>query len=141
MDSGAAARVYVVNNHEPDFYPASTERLLAKLIHTVTDCTASPPAPGCETCLIERYEAPSDAFQLGVDHNNLPRPLDVARRPGTVHLLRPSCHSPPRGPRRSCLRFKSCIAVAPDMRIVLFGDEALKASFPYEHLGVPTPRR
>ncbi len=44
------ARVYVVNDHEPEFYATSTERDAGARTPTATACTASPRARGCATC-------------------------------------------------------------------------------------------
>ena len=88
---------------------------------TATACTASPRARGCATCLIERYGASADAFQLGVEHDTYrPRPSRAAT--DTVDLLRAPRHPAARGADRADGARASCTAAGPDVRIVLFGD-------------------
>ena len=76
------ARAYVVNDHEPEFYPASTERALAEDTYRHgLHCIAA--SPWLRDLLIERYGASADAFQLGVDHDTY-QPRPIARRADTV---------------------------------------------------------
>ena len=58
------ARVYVVNDHEPEFYATSVERTLAEDTYRQgLHCIAA--SPWLRDLLIERYGASADAFQLG----------------------------------------------------------------------------
>ncbi len=80
------ARAYVVNDHEPEFYAASTERALAEDTYRHgLHCIAA--SPWLRDLLIERYGASADAFQLGVEHD-IYQPRPVARRARHGHLLR-----------------------------------------------------
>ena len=80
------ARAYVVNDHEPEFYATSTERVLAEDTYRHgLHCIAA--SPWLRDLLIERYGASADAFQLGVDHDTY-QPRPVARRTRHRHLLR-----------------------------------------------------
>ena len=67
------ARAYIVNDHEPDFYAASTEREMAEDTYRhELHCIAA--SPWLRDLLIDRYATSADAFQLGVDHDALPAP-------------------------------------------------------------------
>lgn len=61
---GCRARAYLVNDHEPEFYGASTERLLAEdsYRHDLYCIAAS---PWLRDLLIDRYGAAAEAFALG----------------------------------------------------------------------------
>ena len=77
------ARVYLVNDHETEFFPTSTERHLAEETYR-RDLHCIAASPWLRDLLIERYGASADAFQLGVDHS-IYAPLDeIARDPNTV---------------------------------------------------------
>ncbi len=79
---GTRARAYVVNDHEPEFYAASIEQVLAEDTYRYgLHCIAA--SPWLRDLLIERYGASADAFQLGVDGDTY-HPLPVQRRADTV---------------------------------------------------------
>lgn len=130
------ARAYVVNDHEPEFFSTSTERVLAQdtYIHGLHCIAAS---PWLRDLLIERYGASADAFQLGVD-GEVYRPLPVERRRDTVVYY--ARHSTPRrAVPIGLMALAELHRRRPGTRIVLFGtDKPLHAAFPYEHLGVLT---
>jgi glycosyltransferase involved in cell wall biosynthesis len=128
------ARAYIVNDHEPEFYATSTERVLARDTYRYDlHCIAA--SPWLRDLLVERYGASADAFQLGVDHGTY-RPLAVQRRNDTVVYY--ARHSTPRrAVPIGLMALTELHRRRPDTRIVLFGaDELLHAAFPYEHLGV-----
>jgi O-antigen biosynthesis protein len=128
------ARAYIVNDHEPEFYAASTEHVLAEDTYGHgLHCIAA--SPWLRDLLVERYEASADAFQLGVDGDTY-RPLPVERRRDTiVYYARHS--TPRRAVPIGLMALAELYRRRPDVRIVLFGtDKALHAAFPYEHLGV-----
>jgi O-antigen biosynthesis protein len=131
------ARAYVVNDHEPEFYAASTEHALAQDTYRHgLHCIAA--SPWLRDLLIERYAASADAFQLGVDHDTYhPRPVE--RRTDTVVYY--ARHATPRrAVPIGLMALAELHRRRPDVRIVLFGtNEALHAAFPYEHLGVLAP--
>jgi glycosyltransferase involved in cell wall biosynthesis len=130
------ARAYVVNDHEPEFYAASTERALAEDTYRQgLHCIAA--SPWLRDLLIERYGASADAFQLGVDGGTY-RPLPVERRTDTV-IYYARHATPRRAVPIGLLALAELHRRLPDLRIVLFGtDKPLHAAFPYEHLGVLT---
>jgi O-antigen biosynthesis protein len=131
------ARAYIVNDHEPEFYAASTEQQLAEDTYRHDlHCIAA--SPWLRDLLIERYGASADAFQLGVDrHTYFPRP--VQRRTDTiVYYARHS--TPRRAVPIGLMALAELHKRMPDVRIVLFGtDKPLHAAFPYEHLSVLSP--
>ncbi len=131
---GTRARAYIVNDHEPEFYAASTEHVLAEDTYRHgLHCIAA--SPWLRDLLIESYGASADAFQLGVDGDTY-RPLPVERRRDTiVYYARHS--TPRRAVPIGLMALAELHRRRPDARIVLFGtDKALHAAFPYQHLGV-----
>jgi glycosyltransferase involved in cell wall biosynthesis len=134
---GTRARAYVVNDHEPEFYAASTEQLLAADTYTHgLHCIAA--SPWLRDLLIERYGASADAFQLGVDGDTY-RPLPVQRRTDTV-IYYARHATPRRAVPIGLMALAELHRRRPDVRIVLFGtDKPLHAAFPYEHMGVLSP--
>jgi glycosyltransferase involved in cell wall biosynthesis len=128
------ARAYIVNDHEPEFFAAATERSLAEDTYRYDlHCIAA--SPWLRDLLIERYGASADAFQLGVDGDTY-KPLPVERRADTVVYY--ARHSTPRrAVPIGLMALAELYRRRPDVRIVLFGTrEPLHAAFPYEHLGV-----
>jgi glycosyltransferase involved in cell wall biosynthesis len=128
------ARAYVVNDHEPEFYAASTERVLAEDTYRHgMHCIAA--SPWLRDLLIDRYGASADAFQLGVDGDTY-RPLPIERSADMVIYY--ARHATPR--RATPIGLMALAELhrrLPNVRIVLFGtDKPLHAAFPYEHLGV-----
>jgi glycosyltransferase involved in cell wall biosynthesis len=131
------ARAYVVNDHEPEFYAASTEQVLAADTYRHDlHCIAA--SPWLRDLLIERYGASADAFQLGVD-SDIYRPLPVQRRTDTV-IYYARHATPRRAVPIGLMALAELHRRRPDVRIVLFGtDKPLHAAFPYEHMGVLSP--
>jgi glycosyltransferase involved in cell wall biosynthesis len=136
---GCRARAYIVNDHEPEFFAAATERSLAEDTYRHDlHCIAA--SPWLRDLLIERYGASADAFQLGVDGDTY-KPLPVERRTDTVVYY--ARHSTPRrAVPIGLMALAELYRRRPDVRIVLFGThEPLHAAFPYEHLGVLSTRQ
>jgi glycosyltransferase involved in cell wall biosynthesis len=131
------ARAYIVNDHEPEFYAASTEREMAEDTYRHDlHCIAA--SPWLRDLLIEHYATSADAFQLGVDHS-LYQPRPVMRRRDTV-IYYARHVTPRRAVPVGLMALSELHRRRPDLRIVLFGDEGkLESPFPYEHLGVLTP--
>jgi glycosyltransferase involved in cell wall biosynthesis len=131
---GCYARAYIVNDHEPEFFPTSTERHVAEdtYRHGV-HCVAG--SPWLADQLRTRYGASADVFGFGVDHD-IYRPREIARREDTViYYAREST------PRRAVPMGLAALAELhrrrPGIRIVLFGfGRHVKTTFPYEHAGV-----
>ena len=133
------ARVYVVNDHEPDFYPASVERVLAEDTYRQgLHCIAA--SPWLRDLLIERYGASADAFRLGVEHDTY-QPRPIARREDTV-IYYARQGTPRRAVPTALAALRELYERRPNIRIVLFGDKTpLETAFPYEHLGVCSPEQ
>jgi glycosyltransferase involved in cell wall biosynthesis len=133
------ARAYIVNDHEPEFFAAATERSLAEDTYRYDlHCIAA--SPWLRDLLVERYGASADAFQLGVDGVTY-KPLHVERRTDTVVYY--ARHSTPRrAVPIGLMALAELYRRRPDVRILLFGTrEPLHAAFPYEHLGVLSTRQ
>jgi O-antigen biosynthesis protein len=130
------ARVYLVNDHEPEFSPTSTERLLAEDTYRHgMHCIAA--SPWLRDLLADRYGASADAFQLGVDHQTYrPRPVQ-RRRDMIVYYARHS--TPRRAVPIGLMALAELHKRRPDVHIALFGfNEGLDTLFPYQRLGVLT---
>ena len=130
------ARVYLVNDYEPDFFPESTERVLADDTYRHgLHCVAA--SPWLRDLLRDRYGASADAFQLGVD-GRVYRPRDAERRTDTIVYYARHV-TPRRAVPIGLLALAELHRRRPDIRIVLFGtDNPIWTSFPYEHAGVLT---
>jgi len=131
------ARAYVVNDHEPEFFATSTERVLAEDTYRHDlHCIAA--SPWLRDLLIDRYAASADAFQLGVEQE-IYRPRPVQRRTDTVVYY--ARHSTARrAVPIGLLALTELHRKRPDLRIVLFGSpDVMYAAFPYESMGVLSP--
>jgi glycosyltransferase involved in cell wall biosynthesis len=135
---GCAARAYLVQDYEPDFFPASAEARWAEETYSqgLFHITAG---PWLAELLRERFGARADWFALGVDHD-VYRPLDVARRDDTV-ILYARRSTPRRAVPLALLGLAELHRRRNDVRLVLFGEEhPMRTSFPYHHAGVrPEP--
>jgi O-antigen biosynthesis protein len=130
-------RAYLVQDYEPDFYPASAERIWAEETYGMGfNCLAS--SPWLEAILRNRYGAIATAFDYGVDFD-VYRPGHVVREPQTVlFYARPA--TPRRATELGLLALEQLRAARPDVRIVLFGDaKPPRAPFDYEFVGVREP--
>lgn len=132
---GCRARAYIVNDHEPEFFPTSTEYHLAEDTYRHgMHCVAA--SPWLRDLVAERYGASADAFQLGVDHAIYQPRADLARRRDTVvYYARHSTDR--RAVPIGLMALDELHRRRPDTRIVLFGtDKPPLTSFPYEHCDV-----
>lgn len=132
------ARAYIVNDHEPEFFPTSTEyRLAEDTYRHGMRCIAA--SPWLRDLLVERYDASADAFQLGVDHAIYrPQPEIARRRDTVVYYARHSTDR--RAVPIGLMALHELHRRRPQTRIVLFGtDRPPLTSFPYEHLDVLGP--
>ena len=128
------ARAYVVNDHEPEFYPTSTESFIAQdTYRRGLHCVAG--SPWLQELLISRYGATADAFQYGVDRDVYwPRPTE-RRRDTIVYYAR--YVTPRRAVPIGLMALAELWRRRPDVRIVLYGsNHPIDTSFPYEHLGI-----
>jgi glycosyltransferase involved in cell wall biosynthesis len=128
------ARAYLVQDYEPDFFPASAEARWAEQTYSqgLFHVTAG---PWLAELLRERFGARADWFELGVDHS-VYRPLDVNRREDTV-ILYARRSTPRRAVPLALLALAELHRRRDDTRVVLFGEEhPMRTSFPYHHAGI-----
>jgi glycosyltransferase involved in cell wall biosynthesis len=129
-----ALKAYLVQDYEPDFYPASSERLWAEATYRMgLPCLAA--SPWLRDLMRERYQGRAQAFELGVDFDTYKR-LDLEREPETiVFYARPA--TPRRATELGLLALAELVERRPQARVVLFGDvTAPPAPFDYEFRGV-----
>jgi O-antigen biosynthesis protein len=128
------ARVYLVNDYEPDFFPTSAESLLAEDTYRHgLHCIAA--SPWLRDMLRNSYGASADSFQLGVDHD-VYYPHDIPRRPDTV-VYYARYATPRRAVPIGLMALAELYRRRPDVRIVLFGtNDDVWTSFPYQHAGI-----
>jgi O-antigen biosynthesis protein len=129
-----AARAYLVQDYEPDFFPASAEARWAEQTYTegLFHVTAGPWLAGL---LRESFGARADWFALGVDHD-VYRPHDLERRNDTVAVYARRS-TPRRAVPLVLLALAELHRRRTDLRIVLFGEEhPIRTSFPYRHAGI-----
>jgi glycosyltransferase involved in cell wall biosynthesis len=130
---GCGARAYLVQDHEPDFYPASAERLWATAsyghgLHCITAGAWLAEVAG-------GYGATATAFDLGIDHD-VYRPADRERAPARV-LFYARAATPRRAVPLGLLALAEVARRRPDVELVLFGDpQPPSAPFAFRHLGV-----
>jgi glycosyltransferase involved in cell wall biosynthesis len=136
------ARAYLVQDHEPDFYAVSAERLWAEETYRAgLHCIAA--SPWLADLLRERYGASATHFDLAVDHQ-LYRPGASRRTPGERPREREELvvfYARAVTPRRAVpLGLRALAELArrrPGVRIALYGEERrLEVPFKHEHLGV-----
>jgi len=134
---GARARAYLVQDHEPEFYATSAERLWAQASygHGLHAICASPWLAGL---LRDHYGASASAFDLGVDYD-VYRPLPTHRRDDLV-LFYARAITPRRAVPLGLLALEELHRRRPEVELALFGEAAeLDTAFPHRHLGVLEP--
>jgi glycosyltransferase involved in cell wall biosynthesis len=130
------ARAYLVQDHEPDFYPASAERLAAHDsyrygLHCLTAGTWL-------ADVVTGYGATATPFELGIDHD-VYRPLDRPRAPARV-VFYARVATPRRAVPLGLLALAELKRRRPDVEVVLFGDPHPPAApFEFSHLGIADP--
>ncbi len=133
---GCAARAYLVNDHEPEFYPTSIERMFAEATYGfgLAPIVGGGEDGWLERELIARYgQRPVATYDYPVDERFAPRAID--RRDDTV-VIYGRMATPRRGVGLAMMAIELLHARRPGLRVVLFGDTAGAAlPFPYEHLG------
>jgi glycosyltransferase involved in cell wall biosynthesis len=136
---GCATRVYMVNDHEPEFYATSAEAVLAAdtYRHGMHCITGS---PWLRDLVSERYGATAQAFEYGVDHD-VYRPREVPRRRDTV-VYYARHETARRAVPLGLMALAELHRRRPDVRIALFGSQQpLETSFPHVHLGILDPEQ
>jgi glycosyltransferase involved in cell wall biosynthesis len=133
------ARAYLVNDHEPEFYPTSVESVWAAETYRL-GLYGICGSPWLRELYVERYGGTAEVFDYGVDHD-VYHPRAVERRRDTVVYY---CRSttPRRAVALGVMALHELYRRRPDVRIVMFGERyPLPTPFPYEHLGVASPEQ
>jgi glycosyltransferase involved in cell wall biosynthesis len=131
---GCAERAYLVQDFEPDFYPASSERVFAEHTYQLgLKCIAA--SPWLAQQLRDRYDADATPFSLGVDHGEYTQ-VDIERSANTVVYYARN-FTARRAVELGILALQEVVERRPQTKIVFFGtDHIIKAPFTFEHLGV-----
>jgi O-antigen biosynthesis protein len=131
---GAGARAYLVQDHEPDFYPASAERLFAEETYRQgLHCIAA--SEWLAELLRTRYGVSASHFDLAVDHE-IYRPREEERREDLV-VFYTRAVTPRRAVPLGLLALAELARRQPDVEIALFGeDRPLDVPFKHTNLGV-----
>ncbi len=137
--TGCAARAYLVQDHEPDFYGASAEALwAAQTYRQGLHCIAA--SAWLAELLRTRYGASATHLDLAVDHA-LYRPADEPRREDLVAFYARAA-TPRRAVPLGLLALEELASRRPDVEIALYGEDApVAAAFAHRHLGVLDGRR
>ena len=135
---GCYQRVYIVNDHEPEFFATSTESVLAADTYRYgIPCIAG--SPWLRDLLIDRYGADAQVFEYGVDHA-VYRPRPLPRRGDTV-VYYARQETARRAVPLGLMALAELKRRRPDVQIVMFGSEhPLHTSFAYRHLGIMSPQ-
>jgi glycosyltransferase involved in cell wall biosynthesis len=133
------ARVYLVNDHEPEFYATSVESYLAERTYAYDFfCIAA--SPWLRDVLVDRYGLPATDFQLGVDHG-VYRPQPIERSRDTV-IYYSRAVTGRRAVPFGLLALEELSRRRPQTRIVLYGDPGpAEVRFPCESLGIISPEQ
>jgi O-antigen biosynthesis protein len=136
---GAAARAYLVQDHEPEFYGTSAQRTWAEQTYTLglhPICAS----PWLAELLRERYGVEASAFDLGVDHESY-KPLPTHRREDLV-LFYSRAVTPRRAVPLGLLALEELKRRRPDVEIAMFGEpRKILMPFKYLDLGVMGPEK
>ena len=136
---GAGARAYLVQDHEPDFHPASAEALWAadSYRHGLHAIAAS---AWLAQFLRERYGSSASHFDLGADHSLYRPPGTGERREGDRVLFYARAVTPRRAVPLGLLALEELAARRPSTRLALFGESRpLGIGLEHENLGVLPP--
>jgi O-antigen biosynthesis protein len=140
MLPGCGARAYLVQDHEPEFFATSAERIWAEQTY---DLGLYPICASrwLRDLLAEQHGCEGSYFHLGVDHD-VYRPLpDVPRRRDTV-IFYARAATARRAVPLGVLALEELCARRPATRVVAFGqDTHLKTAFHNHTLGVAEPAR
>lgn len=133
------ARAYLVQDHEPEFYATSADRMFAEdTYHRGLYVIAA--SPWLRDLVRDQYGAEGTAFELGVDHTIYGPDATIPRRDDTVVFYGRGA-TPRRATELGWLALSELRRRRPDVRVVAYGDSApnWQQPFPYEFLGVVPP--
>ena len=133
-----AARAYLVQDHEPDFYGASAESLWAGWTYRQgLRCIAA--SPWLAELLRTRYGAAASHFDLAVDHS-VYAPGRASRR-GDLVVFYARAVTPRRAVPLGLLALGELARRRPELQIALYGEAgALQVDFAHRQLGVLDPQ-
>jgi glycosyltransferase involved in cell wall biosynthesis/GT2 family glycosyltransferase len=133
------ARAYLVQDHEPEFYATSADRLFAEDTYR-RGLYVIAASPWLRDVVLERYGGTGTAFELGVDHTVYGADPSVPRRDDTVVFYGRGA-TPRRATELGWLALSELRRRRPNVRVVTYGDSApdWNQPFPYEFLGVVAP--
>ncbi|MBA2347147.1 MAG: glycosyltransferase family 4 protein [Solirubrobacterales bacterium] len=129
-----AARAYLVQDHEPEFYATSAERMWAEWTYRQgLHCICA--SPWLAEVVTDRYGASATPFDLGVDHD-VYKPLGTVRRDELV-LFYARAVTPRRAVPLGVLALAELHRRRPGVEIAVFGEAGdLELPFPARQLGV-----
>jgi len=133
------SRIYIVNDHEPEFYATSVESYFAQESYRF----GTPVIAGSRwlrDLVTQRYGVRATDFEYGVDHD-VYQPRPVERRRDTIAFyarLSTARRAVPLG----ILAMQILKQRRPDVRVVFFGDTISPwTAFDYENVGIVTPEQ
>lgn len=134
---GCRSRVYLVHDHESEFYATSVEAKWAEASYAL-DMHMICSSPWLQDIVSSRYGRTSSLFDFGVDHD-VYHPVDVPRQRSTV-LVYGRDITPRRAVPLTLMALKELVDRGHDLRILSFGNkDEIDMPVPYEHLGVRDP--
>lgn len=140
MLPGCGARAYLVQDHEPEFFATSAERIWAEQTY---DLGLYPICASrwLRDLLAEQHGCEGAYFHLGVDHDVYrPAPTVDRRRDTVVFYARGATAR--RAVPLGVLALEALCARRPDTRVIAFGQaQRLETAFHTESLGVAAPER
>jgi glycosyltransferase involved in cell wall biosynthesis len=132
---GVAARAYLVQDHEPEFYGTSAERTWAEQTYALgLHCVCA--SRWLAALVSDRYGASATSFELGVRHD-VYHPRDVARRDDLV-LFYARAVTPRRAVPLGLLALEELARRRPQVDVALFGEPRPLATR-FQQLGVLPP--
>jgi glycosyltransferase involved in cell wall biosynthesis len=132
------ARAYLVQDHEPEFFPTSARRLWAEQTYSL-GLYAICASRWLRDLLARRYGTDGSWFRLGVDHRTYTVRPEVKRRRDTV-IFYARATTPRRAVPLGLLALEELHRRRHDLRIVTFGHtDPLPTALAHEQLGVATP--
>lgn len=133
------ARAYLVQDHEPEFYATSTDRIFAEDTYR-RGLYVIAASPWLRDLVRDTYGADGTAFELGVDHEIYGPDLSIPRRDDTI-LFYGRGATPRRATELGWLALTELRRRRHDLRVVAYGDSKpdWEQAFPYEFLGVVSP--
>ena len=135
----ARARAYLVQDHEPEFYPTSAESLWAAWTYRQgLHCIAA--SRWLAGLLSRRYGARATHFDLAVDHD-VYRPSQGSPRREDLVVFYARSATPRRAVPLGLAALERLATRRPDVEITLFGEASDTRRGSFRQAGVLTPRR